>query len=88
MMVESKIVNFDIRRIVQYGIYEEWIEKELPVHIKANILWLNMEDMKTVEYNYKHWLSVKKSSSYDKEKVDSAAEALLEVLLKLKCEQK
>ena len=67
---------------------QEWIEKELPVHIKANILWLNIEDMKTVEYNYKHWLSVKKSSSYDKEKVDSAAEALLEVLLKFKREQK
>ena len=67
---------------------EEWIEKELPVHIKANILWLNMEDMKNVEYNYKHWLSVKKSSSYDREKVDSAAEALLEVLLKLKCDRK
>jgi hypothetical protein len=33
-------------------------------------------------------LSVKKSSSYDKEKVDSAAEALLEVLLKFKREQK
>lgn len=63
---------------------EEWIEKELPVHIKANVLWLNIENMKNVEYNYKHWLSVKKSSSFDKEKVDAAAEALLEVLLKLK----
>ncbi len=79
MRFQDKVFRLDV---------ENWIKEELPAHISANILWLNMEDMKNVEYTYKHWLSLKKSSIYDKSKIDAAAESLLQILLKLHSEQK
>lgn len=50
---------------------ENWINNSIPIHLKADIIWINHIDMKKFEYKYYDWWIKKNNPEISREELDA-----------------